>query len=135
MAFILRAAVAQKRASLVVSKRCFAEAASSAPASAMTLNLCTPHAAIYKNKVVDKVLLPGESGEYGVTVGHSPVISQLKPGVVTVIHAAVIMTSLACTAQNIRSAYRKSKFHFSLTSLFSQCLVSSSARARWRSFL
>lgn len=35
---------------------------------------------------MDKVLLPGESGEYGVTVGHSPVISQLKPGVVTVIH-------------------------------------------------
>ena len=54
----------------------------------MTLNLVTPHATLYKGKVVDKVLLPGESGEYGVTVGHSPIISQLKPGVVTVIHTA-----------------------------------------------
>ena len=32
------------------------------------------------------MVLPGESGEYAVTAGHSPVISQLKPGVVTVIH-------------------------------------------------
>eukprot|EP00607_Mallomonas_marina_P001501 CAMPEP_0182427686 /NCGR_PEP_ID=MMETSP1167-20130531/18984_1 /TAXON_ID=2988 /ORGANISM="Mallomonas Sp, Strain CCMP3275" /LENGTH=120 /DNA_ID=CAMNT_0024610109 /DNA_START=188 /DNA_END=550 /DNA_ORIENTATION=- len=35
---------------------------------------------------VDKVVVPGESGEYGITVGHSPIISQLQPGVVTVFH-------------------------------------------------
>jgi len=36
---------------------------------------------------VDKVILPGAQGEYGVTVGHSPIISQLQPGLVTVVHA------------------------------------------------
>ena len=67
-------------------RRWFAESTTAAPATALTLNLCTPHTALIKGKVVDKVLLPGETGEYGVTVGHSPIISQLKPGVVTVIH-------------------------------------------------
>ena len=32
--------------------------------------------------------LPGVSGEYGVTSGHSPLAEQLKPGVVSIIHAA-----------------------------------------------
>ena len=36
--------------------------------------------------VVEKVILPGEDGEYGVTAGHSPMICQLQPGVVTVVH-------------------------------------------------
>jgi ATP synthase F1 epsilon subunit len=67
-------------------RRWFAESSTAAPATALTLNLCTPHQALIKGKVVDKVLLPGETGEYGVTVGHSPLISQLKPGLVTVIH-------------------------------------------------
>lgn len=58
-------------------------------ASAMKLSLCTPHETIYHDKVIDKVILPGEQGEYGVTVGHSPIISQLKPGVVSVIHEGV----------------------------------------------
>jgi F0F1-type ATP synthase epsilon subunit len=35
------------------------------------------------------IILPGEGGEYGVTAGHSPIISQLKPGVVSVIHTGV----------------------------------------------
>lgn len=69
-----------------LQRRGFAESTTAAPATAMTLNLCTPHQTLYKSKVVDKVLLPGETGEYGVTMGHSPIISQLKPGVVTVIH-------------------------------------------------
>ena len=60
-----------------------------ANAAVMTLNLSTPHENIYSEKTVDKVLLPGENGEYGVTVGHSPIISQLKPGVVSVIHTEV----------------------------------------------
>lgn len=60
-----------------------------AAATSMTLNLSTPHENIYAAKVVDKVLIPGETGEYGVTVGHSPIISQLKPGVVSVIHSEV----------------------------------------------
>jgi F-type H+-transporting ATPase subunit delta len=57
--------------------------------ASLVLNLCTPHTAIYTKKSIDKVILPGETGEYGVTIGHSPLISQLKPGVVSVIHVGV----------------------------------------------
>lgn len=69
--------------------RRLAESASSAPATALTLNFCTPHAPIISNKTVSMVMIPGEAGEYGVTVGHSPIISQLQPGIVTVIHTGV----------------------------------------------
>ena len=64
-------------------------ATESGAAASMKLTFCTPHNTIYHEKVIDKVLLPGEGGEYGVTVGHSPIISQLKPGVVSVIHEGV----------------------------------------------
>lgn len=74
--------------------RQFSENAASA--TVMTLNLSTPHENIYSEKTVDKVLLPGENGEYGVTVGHSPIISQLKPGVVSVIHTEVCISSWNC---------------------------------------
>ena len=69
-----------------LATRSFSDAAA---ATSMTLNLSTPHENIYSDKVIDKVLLPGEQGEYGVTVGHSPIISQLKPGVISVIHSEV----------------------------------------------
>ena len=35
-----------------------------------------------------KIILPGEDGEFGVTAGHSPMISQLQPGLVTVVHTS-----------------------------------------------
>ncbi len=38
-------------------------------ASSLVLNFNLPHQSIYKSKVVDKVILPGENGEYGITVG------------------------------------------------------------------
>ena len=58
-------------------------------ATQMVLNFCTPHQPIFKAKVVDKVMLPGAGGEYGVTAKHIPIISQLQPGVVTVVHVNV----------------------------------------------
>ena len=61
----------------------------SATSQDLVLNFTTPHQPIYSKKVIDKIMLPGESGEYGVTANHSPVISQLAPGVVTVIHLDV----------------------------------------------
>jgi hypothetical protein len=68
-----------------------AQAAASAPETAaqLTLNFSTPHTPVYTKKTVDKVVLPGAAGEYGVTAGHSPIISELKPGVVSVIHLGV----------------------------------------------
>ena len=76
-----------KRAYTLSAKRLAEPAA--ATNSSLVLNFCTPAAPVYNNKVVNMIMLPGESGEYGVTVGHSPLISQLKPGVVSVIHAGV----------------------------------------------
>jgi len=69
-----------------VARRAFSDAA--AP-TAMTLNFCTPHSAVYSGKEVAKVTLPGELGEFGITVGHSPIISQLRPGVVSIEHTGV----------------------------------------------
>lgn len=55
----------------------------------LLLNFTTPHAPVYTKKVVDKVILPGVAGEYGITAGHSPIISELRPGVVSVVHTDV----------------------------------------------
>eukprot|EP01035_Chromulina_nebulosa_P019377 gene19377-25244_t len=52
----------------------------------LVLNFTTPHAPIYSKKIVDKVIVPGEAGDYGITALHSPIISQLAPGVVTIIN-------------------------------------------------
>ena len=91
------------RSILAVSRRAYTAsvrrtfAADAAPSSAsLVINFCTPYSPIFSDKVVDKVILPGEDGEYGVTAGHSPMISQLKPGVVTVMHANVRYSESAC---------------------------------------
>ena len=70
------------------SVRRLAEATNQASGAGFILNFSTPHAAVVVNKTVYRVNLPGEDGEYGVTGGISPLISQLKPGVVSVIHVA-----------------------------------------------
>ncbi|CAM9466090.1 unnamed protein product [Heterosigma akashiwo] len=52
----------------------------------MKLNFNLPHQTLYAEKNVKMVLIPGVEGEYGVTAGHSPLVSELKPGVVQIIH-------------------------------------------------
>ena len=69
-------------------RRTAADAAASSSA-VMKINFCTPHETILDAKEIDKVMIPGEAGEFGITQGHSPLISQLKPGVVTVVHTGV----------------------------------------------
>ncbi|GLD95997.1 hypothetical protein PINS_up004675 [Pythium insidiosum] len=72
--------------SLHTTARRMASDASGAAATAtkVTLNLTSPYQAFFKNAQVDLVQIPGVDGEYGVTAGHTPIISQLKPGVVKV---------------------------------------------------
>ena len=70
-----------------LGRRAFSDAP--AAATVMTLNFTTPHASVYSGKEVDKVTLPGEMGEFGVTMNHSPIISQLRPGVVSIQHLGV----------------------------------------------
>lgn len=86
--------IATKRFYSVTAKKMAEAATTNAAATAMVLNFCTPHTAVYNKKVVDRVILPGEKGEFGVTVGHSPIISQLRAGVVSVVHTNVsLLTS------------------------------------------
>ena len=48
------------------------------------LLLCIPPPAMFR-----QVIIPGSAGEYGVTAGHSPIVAELKPGVVQVLHEPV----------------------------------------------
>lgn len=50
----------------------------------MVFSLSAPHTSMYFEEAVDSVVLPGVSGEYGVTAGHSPLVEELKAGVVSV---------------------------------------------------
>jgi hypothetical protein len=49
-------------------------------ASLLTLNFAMPHGAIYTNESVELVRLTSCIGEYGITAGHTPNVSQLAPG-------------------------------------------------------
>ena len=53
---------------------------------AMTLNFNLPHETIYSGAKVSQVIVPGAAGEYGVTADHVPVVAQLKPGVLQILH-------------------------------------------------
>ncbi|KAH8054352.1 proton-transporting ATP synthase [Aureococcus anophagefferens] len=50
-------------------------------AAGLQLSFSSPHTVFYFEQGVDSVTLPGVSGEYGVTSGHSPLAEQPKPGV------------------------------------------------------
>mmetsp|Transcript_12270 Transcript_12270/g.26837 ORF Transcript_12270/g.26837 Transcript_12270/m.26837 type:complete len:171 (-) Transcript_12270:130-642(-) len=52
----------------------------------LTINFNLPSESIYSGKTVQSVVIPGAAGEYGVTANHSPIISELKPGVVSITH-------------------------------------------------
>mmetsp|Transcript_4520 Transcript_4520/g.6694 ORF Transcript_4520/g.6694 Transcript_4520/m.6694 type:complete len:165 (-) Transcript_4520:285-779(-) len=52
----------------------------------MTLNFNLPHETIYSGVEVDSVIVPGGGGEYGVTADHVPLVAQLKPGVLQILH-------------------------------------------------
>jgi F-type H+-transporting ATPase subunit delta len=52
----------------------------------MTLNFSLPTETIYEGAKVDQVIIPGAAGEYGVTADHVPVVAQMKPGVLQILH-------------------------------------------------
>jgi hypothetical protein len=84
------------RASYTSSARALAEPAAATSSAQLVINFCTPHAPVHNKKVVDQVILPGAAGAFGITHGHSPIISQLEPGVVTVIHVGVSHIFILC---------------------------------------
>ncbi len=68
-----------------------------AAAAQLVVNFCTPHQPILKKKAVSSVSVPGSNGEFGITAGHSALISQLVPGVVQVNHLTVSFLLLSRT--------------------------------------
>ena len=80
----------RRQALLHTTRRASAAAADEAAAEEATqvnLNFSCPHGSIYDNEKVDIAILPGVAGEYGVTAGHTPIISELQAGVVQIYHA------------------------------------------------
>jgi ATP synthase, Delta/Epsilon chain, beta-sandwich domain len=70
----------------LVAKSCLSTEASAAAVATVNLNFCLPHLALYENASVHSVILPGLSGEYGITANHVPYVAQLKAGVVQILH-------------------------------------------------
>ena len=50
----------------------------------LSFSLLSPHNSILSKAEVDMVIIPGADGLFGVLPGHVPIITELKPGVVTV---------------------------------------------------
>jgi len=67
-------------------RRTFSTVEESAAAAGMTLNFNLPHETIYAGAKVTQVIVPGVAGEYGVTAEHVPLVAQLKPGVLQILH-------------------------------------------------
>ena len=53
-------------------------------ASAVTLNFTLPSKPVCVGEKVFSVRVPGAMGEFGINAGHSPTISELKPGLVRI---------------------------------------------------
>jgi len=79
-----RCALSAARRSATAAARTFSDAA--AATSTVKLNFSLPHEKIYDGAAVHSVILPGSSGEYGITANHVPYVAQLKPGVVQILH-------------------------------------------------
>lgn len=62
------------------------EAAAPAASGNLVINFNLPHETIYDSKEVASVIIPGLAGEYGVTAGHSAIVSQMKAGVLQILH-------------------------------------------------
>lgn len=84
-----RSVFSVSRRAIHASSRILSTAEGTSAVGAFIVNFCTPHQSILVKKTIDKIVVPGEAGEFGITFGHTPIISQLKPGVVTIMHIGV----------------------------------------------
>jgi len=53
-------------------------------AGKLTFTFATPNETIIKEKIVYSVLVPTDTGTFGILADHVPTVAQLKPGIVTV---------------------------------------------------
>merc|ERR1712166_693309 len=76
---VARAAVQMPRAA--IAARGYADEAA---ASTIKLTLAAPHIAYYSEAEVAQVNVPGLTGDFGILPSHVPVLTCLKPGVISV---------------------------------------------------
>jgi len=50
----------------------------------LSLNFFLPSKTIHSNEKVDLVLVPSQSGDFGIMSKHVPTVAQLRPGVITI---------------------------------------------------
>lgn len=62
-------------------------------AEKLKFELVSPHALLVVEEI-DMVVVPGEDGDFGVLLGHSPLISTLRPGVVDIHNDGTVSKSL-----------------------------------------
>ena len=62
-------------------------------ADKLTFELVSPSALLVSEEV-EMVVVPGEDGDFGVLIGHSPILSNLRPGVVDLYNDGQILNSL-----------------------------------------
>ena len=62
-------------------------------ADKLTFELVSP-SALLASEEVEMVVVPGEDGDFGVLIGHSPILSNLRPGVVDLYNDGQILNSL-----------------------------------------
>ena len=62
-------------------------------ADKLTFELVSP-SALLASEEVEMVVVPGEDGDFGVLIGHSPILSNLRPGVVDLYNDGQISNSL-----------------------------------------
>ncbi|CDR97158.1 ATP synthase, Delta/Epsilon chain, beta-sandwich domain containing protein, putative [Babesia bigemina] len=70
---------------VVQFSRILRHAANTAGSGNLVFSLMTPHTTLVSKKVVKQATLPGSEGYFTVTKGHSAMLSNLKPGVVSVV--------------------------------------------------
>src|SRR3974377_11042 len=51
--------------------------------AALHLEFCSPEAVLFSGEV-DQVDLPGAEGDMGIFAGHAPMVTTLRPGIVTI---------------------------------------------------
>jgi F0F1-type ATP synthase epsilon subunit len=77
------------RRCISTTSRVLAEAeAAAADSSELRLNLAVPARALISDMEVARVTLPGRAGKFGVEKSSPPMVAELKPGVVHVLHTS-----------------------------------------------
>jgi F-type H+-transporting ATPase subunit delta len=75
------------KAGAIVLTRSYAAEATNRAENKLRLTVATPAGplASYQDMVVEKVKIPGSTGDYTVLANHVPYISELRPGIVTIV--------------------------------------------------